>query len=437
MPANITAIDAIMGSGKTSFIIDRFNQAAAASMQGTDTDGLSLADTEKFIYIGMYLDEVERIKTQAPALNFIDPQPVGGRKLNGLNQLIEQGRNIASTHALFRMINRETYETLGETDYTLVIDEALAVVEVYDKLTADDIRTLFRSNMVFTDDKNRLRWNYQDWPKYDGRFSELRSLCDNGNLVMSNDTFLMWEMPTDFLELFKEVIVMTYLFEGSLMAAYLRAAGVPYRVMTLNADKQLVPADQRDERAVKAKLRDLITVIDHAKLNALGTPKRKENNPFSVTWMKTLSKRETGGLDVLKLALSNYFKHVAKSKSEDAMWTTFKDFRTKLAGQGYTKGFVTVNAKATNEYIDRKNLAYMANIFVHPVVYNYLQGNGTTPDQELYALSELVQWVWRSQIRRGDPITLYIPSLRMRTLFLDWLNEGLEAEAEGEERLAA
>jgi len=46
----------------------------------------------------------------------------------------------------------------------------------------------------------------------------------------------------------------------------------------------------------------------------------------------------------------------------------------------------------------------------------------TRPAQRLavsdaYALTELIQWVWWSRVRRGEPITLYLPSPRMRRLF--------------------
>jgi len=40
-----------------------------------------------------------------------------------------------------------------------------------------------------------------------------------------------------------------------------------------------------------------------------------------------------------------------------------------------------------------------------------------------YALTELIQWVWRSRIRKGEPITVYLPSMRMRRLFEEWLHE--------------
>ena len=43
-------------------------------------------------------------------------------------------------------------------------------------------------------------------------------------------------------------------------------------------------------------------------------------------------------------------------------------------------------------------------------------------DLDAYALSEMIQFICRSRVRRGEPIYCYIPSKRMRELLIDWLN---------------
>ena len=49
--------------------------------------------------------------------------------------------------------------------------------------------------------------------------------------------------------------------------------------------------------------------------------------------------------------------------------------------------------------------------------------NGVSVDEDGFALSEMIQFIWRSAIRDGKEITLYVPSSRMRNLLLDWLEE--------------
>ena len=49
--------------------------------------------------------------------------------------------------------------------------------------------------------------------------------------------------------------------------------------------------------------------------------------------------------------------------------------------------------------------------------------------EDVFALSEMVQWIWRSAIREGNPINIYVPSSRMRSLLQRWLNDEFENSA--------
>ena len=35
---------------------------------------------------------------------------------------------------------------------------------------------------------------------------------------------------------------------------------------------------------------------------------------------------------------------------------TFKDFQNKIAGKGYTKGFLPINSRATNDFANKKTI---------------------------------------------------------------------------------
>ena len=52
----------------------------------------------------------------------------------------------------------------------------------------------------------------------------------------------------------------------------------------------------------------------------------------------------------------------------------------------------------------------------------YLTDRGVKVDEDAYALSYMVQWIWRSAIRDGEEIWIYIPSKRMRTLLINWMD---------------
>jgi hypothetical protein len=69
-------------------------------------------------------------------------------------------------------------------------------------------------------------------------------------------------------------------------------------------------------------------------------------------------------------------------------------------------------------------LAYIFNANLHPEPYKYLleRGDQFAPDLNRYALSELLQWVYRSRVRNDEPINLYVPSSRMRCLLEGWMS---------------
>lgn len=92
-----------------------------------------------------------------------------------------------------------------------------------------------------------------------------------------------------------------------------------------------------------------------------------------------------------------------------------------MKGRGYTKGYVVFNERATNSYINKRYLAYAVNLFMNVAERRVYEKFGVEVDQDMYALSTMLQWIWRSAIRRGEEIWLYVPSRRMRTLLKDWM----------------
>lgn len=130
------------------------------------------------------------------------------------------------------------------------------------------------------------------------------------------------------------------------------------------------------------------------------------------------------------------------------MWTCPKNSRNEIAPRGYKlirelsneeksgrtqyqldeyidenglRCWVASNARATNSFSNRHTLAFMLKVSPNPEISKYFGKRGASLSSDTYALSGLIQWVWRSAIRKGEPITLYLPSPRMRRLFEEWL----------------
>ena len=76
--------------------------------------------------------------------------------------------------------------------------------------------------------------------------------------------------------------------------------------------------------------------------------------------------------------------------------------------------------------------SFMDKIGLYNKVIEPLEKKGIKVNAELYALSILIQTIFRTRIRNFDKsdeeriINLYIPSSRMRNLLKKWLNNEIE-----------
>jgi hypothetical protein len=416
---NITVLDSIMGSGKSTYVINMLNQAWM-----NDQAQSSINDhhqSQRFIVVVPLLTEVDRLTKACPNHHFKNPQPIHAQKLYHLANLIADGENIVTTHALFKMLNRSIYQQLLTQRYTLIIDEVLDCVDLFTDLTKKDKDLLFSSNMVFVNPtNNRLCWNYGDHPDYQGRFDQIKNLCDTGSLVSSKGEVPMWEFPSEFLRCFTEVIVCTYLFQGSPFYAYLKSEGFHLTMKAIHNNELIDWNDGVHEAPTKAKVRDLIKIYE-GPMNNIGkeTPK---GHPLSSGWHKRADEKTLKRLQSSTIA---FFERHALTPSALNAWTCFNKQKSKLSGKGYARGFIPNNAKATNQYAEKASMAYLCNWFYHPVIKGYFKAKGITVDEDLYALSAMLQWIWRSRIRNGEAIHLFIPSERMRGLLKAWLADDL------------
>lgn len=409
----IIVIDAIMGSGKSTYMIEEVIN------KNTQNNYLCVLPT---------LDECKRYAVAIEA-DIFEPKKMG-TKTKGLRRLIVNGRNIVTTHALIQNIDDVTMDLLRKSNYFLIIDECLDVVHPYESnFKSSDLKTISENNYVTVDENGFLIWNNKEQESYDGRYNDIKQLCNLHSLMCLkkqdgtwSDKILMWNFPITFFSLFEKCYICTYLWNGSMQMAYFKLHNIQYLHMTLKHRKLDVynPSNELEQRE---KYWNLINLYQ-GKLNEIGNPDaRSKKQPLSATWYRSKAKDEQGKnyLMILKNNTYNFFRNIAKTSSDENMFTTFKEHKKFLSGKGYSKGFVSCNAKATNDYKNKSSLAYLINYYLHPNIMKFFESHGVTVNQDLYSLSELLQWIWRSQIREGKPINLYLPSMRMRELLGKWV----------------
>lgn len=397
-----------MGTGKSSAAITYLNEHK----------------DEKFIYITPYLDEANRIKNGCPDLNFVEPS----NKLKEFNfkkslhtaQLIREGKNITTTHQAFKGYTQATLDCIKEQGYNLIIDENVDVLETFE-FHPDDLQMAVDAGYI--KDDNGVYSLSEDVP-YNGRaLHELFGLLKSRELIRMTDKdeneLFYWALPPDLLTSFNDVYILTYLFSGQSLHHFMKIYNIPYEYIGIERTPDggyrfgefpgYVPE-------YVTHLKDMLRILDNPKINDVGD----DYHSLSMNWFKR------GGKDVeqLKKNVYNCFNNIwGDIPADKRLWGSYNGGFNKIKGKGYTKAFLTFNAKATNAYRDKECLVYITNLFMNVNEKKFYQMHGLEVDEDTYALSIMVQWIWRSAIRDGKAVSLYIPSKRMRTLLMNWIEE--------------
>ena len=393
----VTIIDSPCGRGKTTYAINYINERPS----------------DNFVYITPFLKEVERVieqtKFNGADKRFVQPANLGNGKMDSLINLFHNNRDIVSTHSLFSKCSQSVADNIRIGHYTLILDEVMSVVEVLN-LKKSDIPTMLDAELVRIDEKtNKLIWLKSD---YDGAYNEIKERCENNNIYVVSGVAIVWTFPVEIFEAFDNVIICTYMFDCQLQKYYYDMYNVAY------TKKSIVNGELVDYIEQKDSL-DKLHILDNNKINHVGDGKYD----LSKSWYENHKKN----LKVLQNNIYNYVRHLApilagtKIKSKDVIWTTFKDYQTKLKGKGYANSFIPCNSRATNEYMNSFVVVYPINIFVNPIVKQFFTNNGVEINEDGYALSELIQFIYRSRIRQNQHIYCYIPSVRMRSLLYNYM----------------
>lgn len=401
--SKIKVVDAICGAGKTSFAIQKM-----------------INEQGMYIYVTPYLSEIERV-IKATNSDFKQPNNKNnkGSKIESLKWLVTRGENIVCTHELFKLCDLEMMDLIKEMGYILILDEVLNVINPV-PISKKDISMLQMSNTIDIDrEKGIIRWLDDN---YSGKFEELKRLSNNDNLFLFRDTFMFWTLHHKSFESFKEVYILTYLFNGQIQRYYYdlhKFTYEKYSVIKDNENYKLIPYDEiLDNRENLKQMINIFEDYGKSKLNS-NFCKKPTDNMFSSTWLK---KCDTNTLEILNKNMFNFFKNT-KTPTTKLFWTTIKDLKPKFINKKTNnKNFVSVNVRATNEYMECSSCAFLYNRYMNPIEKAFFEFHGVTVDENTLAVSDLIQFIFRSRIRNNESINVYIPSDRMRNLFYKYFN---------------
>ena len=207
------------------------------------------------------------------------------------------------------------------------------------------------------------------------------------------------------------------MFEELPLSEYLKVHGMTYTMYHIAGSE--LHEGRQELSLLKRTLSQRIHIYS-GKMNSVGR-KSSKRCPLSSTWWKEVKRAEK---TIVFNNADNYFRNVCKAKSNQVMWTVLKG-KSKAGEQTikgrWPDGFCACNMRATNNFQDRTYLAYLIDVYCDPSIEGWFREHGGHINEKKYALSQLLQWAWRSAIRAGNEIWLYLPSQRMRDFFTDWL----------------
>lgn len=406
MESKIFVVDEMMGAGKTSAAINYMNRAP---------------DTEKFMFVTPFLSEIEdRVIPLCQEKRFAAPISANGcTKFKNLVELVSAGRNIATTHALFDKMTPRLAQMISEKGYTLIMDEVHESLRDF-CITKHDWSLV--SGFTTVDPHTGLiSWD-EDMKDYTGMFEQMKYMCDTKQLYKNVGASFIRAFPCDIFIVFTKVIFLTYMFDAQVQRCFFDLNGIEYeRLYVQKVGDEYSFTDRYVPHDGEKDYRSLIHILDNRRMNRIG----RDDYALCAQWYGKASPEQ---LQNIKSNLVNFFINITKGKSRDNMWTAFKNTKSALAGKGYTKGFVPSRIRATNKFRGRINVAYPINVFFEPHLKKFFLSHGVHIDEDRYALSEMLQCIWRSAIRDGKEIQVYVPSERMRGLLKQWIEENSPAE---------
>lgn len=418
----VSVCDSVMGSGKTTFIINHLNNL-----------------NKPFIICVERQTEVDRLAQGIEGAVALSDLKKNSSKsmLELLKDCLAERKSVISTHQLMALWDDAVKAYVKEYDYELYLDESLSGILEPMSLSKRDISKLIEEGKLVVNTKGVLDKVEVVKPFLD-RYQRYEETIRNKDCYLSPTGILIEAPKPDFITSFSKVTVLTYLFEGSLMWAYFKLHGIKYELLSiLNGE----PVTYQTPSG--SQFKELITIYE-GKHNGV-----RIDSSYSKNWYEREANLKKAKRQLRQVVeQSNFSKlHVAytvhgclKDKFHHPSFSN-RVMNKKYHGNGRNKlsseelELVTLlpqNMRGSNDFAHKRFMAYMCNTYMKPPVLNLLRSSCVFDDEEInqlqdnYALSQLIQWLWRGCIRNGEPMFVYIPSKRMRNLLKRWLGVSTE-----------
>lgn len=437
MSKKVEILDKIMGAGKTQALIKWMKNS-----------------NDRFIYVTPLLSEVEARLGEEEGLDIAFPTICKTYTTKGqsLLALLKGGGNIATTHSMYSQLTSEHLAHIRDSGYVVVCDEQLETITPIDHI--DCLNLIESGNIVVDEGTGQVLWTGTVLDKY----KPFKSKCDRGLVFASKagtgGYIVTTQLPLTLITAARRFIIATYLFDGSVLERFLTLKKIPnvpftdipddqFRKVTraeifkniafIGSDTQLKKVRKYGLTTTWWRSADATEINDVSKvISALG--KQHNISPSEMCWTipkgNVVQVRPDRGRSYSNIMLQSKYKSGANSPDfewmdefEDMEDAVPKKVRRKFSEQEIAdkRCYLPCNAVATNLYAKRRYMFHFQNRFPHTTVRSYLLASGVPIDPDKFALSEFLQYLWRSCIRNGEKVYVCVGSARMKALIDAWL----------------
>lgn len=345
--------------------------------------------------------------------------PEGKSKTDDILKLLLDGENIACTHSLFLRMDAGHWQAIKDQGYTLVLDEEVSVVEKFTGGKKGDVPLMVKRGDAEIIGKGKvvLKCDIRDYEQTSQ--SEVADAAHKGILYIPDNAnqadFLVTQVPVELIVASKRTIVLTYMFDGSILQRFLELHGIDWKPLQINLFKS-------NEEVIKS-LREKISFKSKPAIDALS------KLSLSATWYQRATREQLQGVGAA-------WWSVARNVPDKALITTLPKTNSqkgpKYVGRNKDRpianSWLWAGTRATNDYAEKDVVVHLYNRYPSANVSAYFRSYGLPIDEDQFALAEMIQFVLRSAARNGKPIDLYVASPRMKKLLQTWLNSDQEEE---------
>jgi len=396
MTTTIEVLDALPGCGKTTAIFKYM-----AENQSTP-----------WLYLSPLAKEVnERVNEECIENNieFFVPREEHGLLGEQVLTALQEGLNIACTHALMMRFTHKHIEAIRDNGYSIVCDEELNLITSY-SISKEDVDFLMNNNLIeIKPEDGRVVFKDQTMST-DARYGDMKLCCDMECLYAAKRStrMMVTQVSTRLIRCASRFILLTYNYQGSIMQSFMTIKGYDYKPFN-------VPLFVTTEQA-RSKLKELVMFVDTTAVQNI-----RSSYTLSKSWW-TLSSTVKQKDEVAKAIRSVI--QTTKVPKDLCFYTLPKDsysvasFNTKFIGKD---NFLACSTRSTNDYNHKQLAVHAYNLYPNTAVRSYIQDMGGHCNEDVYALNMLLQWVFRGCVRKGEPMHVAIMSARMNKLFKLWL----------------